>query len=513
MIFANQKTCGDEILKTMFGYEDSTEESTSLNPVVLLLAQMQMGKSGTYWYVIFEALRNRKVDQVLIISGNREKDLRTQVQQDKKAYTNQYGKEFNKQITILWGSDLYSKRRSITVVPNNTLIVWDEAHFAQSKSNGPYKFFKHNGLEGMLNGTMNLKDITDRNIYLLNVSATPFSELYANALQPCPYHEVVRLVPDSSYFGVDFYINDRRLCQSFEVDEYHVSELETLLTRYNTKDNPRYMLIRVTNTTKATRLVENICKRLDIVSHRMNSKVRTISIDDLSQKPRKPTVVVLSGMLRMGKVVPKEHLAMVFEAKTPKNTRHIDTGLQGLLGRVCGHTQNPSGFDIDVYIEPNLYNYVVYYVQNYEEEHGPLIKPAMNLKTSLLTNIKTDTNVTCLTLTNPEAPQRNSIMKQINEQFPELMDRTFVMKDLNKISNGKFYTQIEKNTFTSIMKPNTCYVCKLFGQDENKVWLLVDNGIEEQPESKNNRCNDMNVILDQCVYKPQTKFIHLEETK
>ena len=87
------------------------------------------------------------------------------------------------------------------------------------------------------------------------------------------------------------------------------------------------------------------------------------------------------------------------------------------------------------------------------------------------------------------------------------------MKDLNKISNGKFYTQIEKNTFTSIMKPNTCYVCKLFGQDENKVWLLVDNGIEEQPESKNDRCNDMNVILDQCVFKPQTKFIHLEETK
>ena len=88
------------------------------------------------------------------------------------------------------------------------------------------------------------------------------------------------------------------------------------------------MFVYVCNTKDATRLVESVCEKLDIVCHQMNSKISTISIDDLEEKPSKPTVVVLSGMLRMGKVVPKDHIAMVFEAKPAKSNRHTDTGLR-----------------------------------------------------------------------------------------------------------------------------------------------------------------------------------------
>ena len=502
MIYDNQKACGLEIFDTMFG----SESSMPLNPVVLLLAQMQMGKSGTYWHVIFEALRNRKVDHVFIISGNREKDLRSQVHHDKKDYTDQYGKEFKKKITILWGSDLFSMRRSPANVPNNTLIVWDEAHFAQSKSNGPYKFFEHNGLEGMLNGTMNLQDITDRNINLLTVSATPFSELYANALQPCSYHKVVRLVPDKSYFGVDHYINEGRLCQSFEVDLEHMDDLESTLARYNTTDDPRYMLIRVCRITKATQFVENVCEKLDMVCHRMNSKVCTISIDKLSQKPTKPTVIVLSGMLRMGKVVPKEHIAMVFEAKTPKNTRQTDTGLQGLLGRVCGHTQKPNGFDIDVYIEPNLCNNVVQYAQNYHDDKGPLLNPAMNLKTKRNTHTPTNvTNVKCLALNNPIDSTKKALIQLAYEQYPDLNQYTFVMKNLLKQSNHSILGEIERSEFSISIPSNTCYLCKMYNEEEKKVWLLIgdENHEEEQEQQKSvNTTDDIDIIRDKCVFKP-----------
>lgn len=502
MIYDNQKACGTEIFKTMFG----SEESATVNPVVLLLAQMQMGKSGTYWHVIFEALRNRKVDQVFIISGNREKTLRKQVKMDVNTYTDQYGKKYKKKITVLWGADLYSAGNPIEDVPENTLIVWDEAHYAQSKSNGPYKFFEHNGLEGILNGTMELQDIIDRKIYLLNVSATPFSELYSNFIQPCDYHKVVRLLPDKSYFGVDYYIKENRLCQSFVVDQDRMDDLEALFTRYNTKENPRYMLVRVCNTKDATRLVESVCEKLDIVCHQMNSKISTISIDDLEEKPSKPTVVVLSGMLRMGKVVPKDHIAMVFEAKPAKSNRHTDTGLQGLLGRVCGHTQNPSGFDIDVYIEPNLCNYVVQYAQLYHYDEGPLINPAMNLKASVNSRSHMETNVQCMELLNPTEPTKKALMKMIAKQYNTLNNYNFVMKNLLTQSNKTFLSQIEKAKYTSYIEPNTCYVCKLFTKEEQKVWLLIGDGVEREPVPEP---MDMDIIRDSCVFKPTSSPFYI----
>ena len=502
MIYDNQKACGTEIFKTMFG----SEESATVNPVVLLLAQMQMGKSGTYWHVIFEALRNRKVDQVFIISGNREKTLRKQVKMDVNTYTDQYGKKYKKKITVLWGADLYSAGNPIEDVPENTLIVWDEAHYAQSKSNGPYKFFEHNGLEGILNGTMELQDIIDRKIYLLNVSATPFSELYSNFIQPCDYHKVVRLLPDKSYFGVDYYIKENRLCQSFVVDQDRMDDLESLFTRYNTKENPRYMLVRVCNTKDATRLVESVCEKLDIVCHQMNSKISTISIDDLEEKPSKPTVVVLSGMLRMGKVVPKDHIAMVFEAKPAKSNRHTDTGLQGLLGRVCGHTQNPSGFDIDVYIEPNLCNNVVQYAQNYHDDKGPLLNPAMNLKTKRNTHTPTNvTNVKCLALNNPIDSTKKALIQLAYEQYPDLNQYTFVMKNLLKQSNHSILGEIERSEFSISIPSNTCYLCKMYNEEEKKVWLLIgdENHEEEQEQQKSvNTTDDIDIIRDKCVFKP-----------
>ena len=95
-IYENQKTAGDELLRLLFDQRE---------PHVLLLAQMQMGKSGTYWYTLLEALKTEKVKQVFLISGNREKELRDQVQADRRAYTQLYSKSLRKRITILWGAD------------------------------------------------------------------------------------------------------------------------------------------------------------------------------------------------------------------------------------------------------------------------------------------------------------------------------------------------------------------------------------------------------------------------
>ena len=142
-VYDNQRECGDLIVKA-FGEQKI--------PNVLLLAQMQMGKSGTYWYVIFKMLfdPSNGIENVIIMSGNREKELYAQVLHDHKQYTkwflNNHEETDRKKlrmlkqtcedkIHIMWGSHLVSKKKPMVTIKNNTLLVWDEAHYAQSKNN------------------------------------------------------------------------------------------------------------------------------------------------------------------------------------------------------------------------------------------------------------------------------------------------------------------------------------------------------------------------------------------
>lgn len=490
MIYDNQKACGNEII----------EAFNSNHPVVLLLAQMQMGKSGTYWYVIKQALTTKMVDKVFIISGNREKDLRQQIHSDRLAYTKDFVNLRNK-ISVLWGSDLYSQNKPIVDVPSNTLVVWDESHYAQSKSNGPYKFFKHNNLDGMLNGSMALSDILEKRVFLLTVSATPFSELYANHITPSVYHKVIRLTPENSYYGVDYYMEAKRIHESFEINDNNTEEFKQVLSKYNTPKNPKYILIRVCQNKKNSPIIANICDTLNMNCCVMNSVRRTITVNDFNIAPMKPTVVILCGMLRMGKVVPKEHIAMVFEEKTRKNTRLIDTGLQGLLGRMCGYSKTSKGFNIDVYLEPRVISNVIKYSNSYKSKTGPLITPAINLKKTSIS--RSESNTTCIELVDPKCSDKKSLIRQIKEQFPELSDHKFEMKNLLRKSNSRILEQIENlgneelSNISYTVDSRKCCVCKLFSGEFKKVWLLV--GDIQEDESAN---QEIHIIKDTCVFKP-----------
>lgn len=488
MIYENQKTCANNILEMFY----------SNNPVVLLLAQMQMGKSGTYWYVIREALKKNLVDKVLLISGNREKDLRQQVNTDMMSYT-QDNQSLRNKITVLWGSDIFSNTKPIVDVQSNTLIVWDEAHYAQSTSNGPYKFFQYNKLDGMLNGSMKLDDILQKRVFLLTVSATPFSELYANHISPCTYHKVIRLRPENSYYGVDYYIKNGRLKESFAINDNTSSWLEDILSNYNNVNDPKYILIRVCRTrkqyTESSPLIVSLCKKLNMKCHVMNSMCRTITISDLNVKPRKPSVVIVSGMLRMGKVVPKEHIAMVFEEKTAKNTRLIDTGLQGLLGRMCGYSKS-SGFNIDVYVEPKIIQNICEYSKSYNSVEGPIVNPANNLKKTIN---RAKSKIVCYELADPKCSTKKSLTNQIHTQYPELLQYNMKMMNLLKKSNSSILEQLENcNELRLKIEPDMCCVCKLFSGEYKKVWLLVRD-IEQLSTQEP---NEIDILRDICVFKP-----------
>jgi len=464
-VHTNQKVCGDEILAA---YETNTIFH------VLLLSQMQMGKSGTYWYVIFTALFNTNlVDNVIVMSGNREKDLYNQVKEDKDAYTDWFFKQDNVKKTlsdyeiknmkekvktnvkIIWGANLSGKRNPCELVKNNTLIVWDESHYAQSERNSPDLFFKNNGLSHLIDGTISLDEIKLRNIRLLNVSATPFSELIMNAEKNkmSTYHKVIRLIPQNTYCGIQKYMERGLIHSSVIINTDNKELIKDTVTLYKNPENPKYMIVRVNNNKGALKVMKEICKELNIVCKRYNSKIVEIDLEDMNDKPMFDTMIVISGMLRMGKVVPKEHISMVYESTTKKSVRKIDTGLQGLLGRVCGYSQLKNGFDINIYVEENLIVSMREYIVNYDCETGPKNTNSMNVFGTCKKNKKKHPNTICRL---PDADNINEFLTgNGNIQKDKVVNwLRYDFKELNEKFSESFVKLLNENVSSSICRKN-----------------------------------------------------------
>ena len=494
---------------------------------------MQMGKSGTYWYVILNTLfdKSNGIENVIIISGNREIELHQQVHDDKAAYRkwflnlpetlNAYSREELKKmkvksksnIQILWGSQLQSTNNAI---PNNTLIVWDEAHYAQSENNTPDKFFKSNNLDTLINGTVSVDEIKARNIKILNVSATPFSELVVNH-ENNPLHKVVKLEPGTNYFGMEHYSNNKYIHPSFVISDGNIELLKNTLLKHNNTEDPKYILIRVTDKTKSL-LIRAVCEDLQYDCKIYNSVQKDIELDVLQTKPNVSTVIIISGMLRMGKVIHKNNISMVFEESTKKEQRKIDTGFQGLLGRVCGYNPSGIGFNIHIYVENSIIENVKEYLNNYNSVHGPYCSKAMNTRNGvpnfkskhtfalyeiayekgMLTNKQNISKayVKQWLINNMSTMKLSDAHKTVLENCLNYHER-MIAKNVNMKSNKGFYNMIYQNTdYTYRNISDNVYILNDFA----KLWLLIYDDVLVNQYNKT--CAFENVyVLDKCIFK------------
>ena len=395
-------TCGRKIM-TLF---------MSVIHWVLLLAEMQSGKTDTFLFVAAEMLRERKVKKVIIICGNNELELKHQLEKDKKNFVKKYQRyleeelhkslderddileeiDIEKNVEIRSGSDLNSKYDDTSIQGiKDTLIIWEESHFASGKKNRPNKFIERMGLRA--DGNPQCLE-NERNNFILSVSATPYAEIsdYKHENQ---HKEIVKLKPGETYRGVGYYLRNEKIIGF----KRWVQELPTILRKY-IDGRPRYAVVRVngdTNMDKAKKFAtENgwaykvfDAEQVAIAKKTHNSSMMN-SMDELEDEPEKNTIIFIRGMCRMGKVVPKQHISFVMETSSKPNT---DTILQGLLGRMCGYHE----CDIDIYIHNDILikktgngttelEKFVQLMENYDEEVHCIPRNAMHLKNKRISN-------------------------------------------------------------------------------------------------------------------------------
>lgn len=316
---------------------------------ILLIAQMQSGKTGTALYTALYLYLENKIKNIVIFSGVTDSTLKEQwiesIDEAVSYFEDNHGLKIDREnIEIVWGRDI------VDHLPiNNSIYIHDESHYAQTIGNRPHKWCVDNEIS--LNG--NDTNLKKKNIYWLSISATPCSEL-SNIHREEQNKKIIVLPTEDGYTGVLDFVNNRQFYGT------NMGEIDKTVFKKICKNiQPNsYCLMRKTST-EFEPFIYKVAKKYNIKIKTYNSKNTSNikSIEELNKEPDQKTIIFISGKLRCGKRLPVKYVSTIVNSSQNPNT---DTLLQGLIGRCCGYKK--SNFNIKFYVSELSWRGIMEYV-------------------------------------------------------------------------------------------------------------------------------------------------------
>jgi len=332
---------------------------------VSLVAQMQSGKTNTFFEIAKEMLKAKMVKRVVIFSGNNETLLKEQtLERVEKDPVLQYVCE------VVFGSDLPKFEPQLMT---NTLYIWDESHYGQSDEQRVDKFCAKccicpAGVDNTIIST----------VYTLFVSATPFSVVidakHSNKL-------VIFQTPSAGYYGISDIMANKKI---HKFDDFDTCANDRIM-ELKSSSEPKVGIIRLreyaTGPSKFT-ILKNLCEQnnLSIKLYDASSRDDEL-ISAIESKPLSSHIVVVKGKLRMGRTIKdKRNVLWAWETSEMSKT---DTRMQGFLGRFCGYNNILDGLhqnlDVDFWIHEKSGNAPFEYVKYFATLGDIPPKSGMNI--------------------------------------------------------------------------------------------------------------------------------------
>lgn len=299
----------------------------------LLVAQCQAGKTGAFQELIRQMLLNGDVSHVYILCGSNETTLRDQAEDDTKAANPEaYA---SGAIKVIFRQKFETSAMDI----QNALIVVDESHLDQGKDQQLDKFLARHGLS--MSGDP--RPLQENDTYIVSVDATPYSEISELTYKGSHEKHVEQLEAGPDYFGLSDYFYGSMIRPAYDITQ-KPADFNAMIA----SGGKKYGLMRLATSKHATRQEQAAVALYQIAGGKVyyyTSDKTTIAItsaekekEKLSQcledEPKVPTLVIIRGRLRAGKVVPKKHVAFAWEGAAQSKT---DSLVQGLPGRMCGY--------------------------------------------------------------------------------------------------------------------------------------------------------------------------------
>jgi hypothetical protein len=355
---------------------------------ILFHLMMMGGKTGSYLKAALDLLNDKKIDNVVIISGYSDTALTTQLKRSVEEAIKHYSSDVLSTYQRLTEKIQVYTGHAITKMPplkDNTLVIHDEPHHAASKINIPYIYcYKKNNIEKALYG--DFTQLKKRKITIISVGATSFAEQISNVKETLGWNDdevfqfnrwvkeqkyVIYGEKGENYYGIKEYLRDDKII--FE------NNPEKIIPRIENK--AEYVIIRTKN------FKTSLAVSLPHIAHKNNMDYKCLTggmgeevFDFLETKPSKMTLVHICGLCRMGQVLCKTHINCVIETSIIPN---IDTVLQALPGRMCGYFIPPN---IKIHVPSNTKEYI----EKYSKDELWSIDRAMNVKKQKTASKHTD---------------------------------------------------------------------------------------------------------------------------
>lgn len=342
LVYPNQKEAADEAVKHLIEYK---------TPLVNLIAQPGVGKTGTFLEVAIQATTHAKpssrvkISDLFIITGMSDTDW---IRQTTSRMIPAFRSRVFHRNSLLAEAKRYTGRSFA-----RKLIILDESHIATKPGMTIHAFIA--ALIGIktLTSPITPDDLLENNISILAVSATPGVMLRfpMNHWLDKELHHVITIQPGKDYHGIEYMLENERLYDTdmLELGDPRTGFLEKLIRkmatwfgenryhifRCNTAcgEDPFEIMSRMANTNP-------LMKGWKILHH--DSKRRLLNIDTmLKTQPKQQTIIVIKGFWRASKRLSQDWVGITYETPSGRYTGrpNVSAIIQGLIGRFCDNSK------------------------------------------------------------------------------------------------------------------------------------------------------------------------------
>ena len=304
---------------------------------VLLVALTQSGKTGTMVGLIKQFLLTYNnytpVQNIIVITGLSSREWKTQTTE-----------RIPDGIRVLHRNDLNNELADELKQAKNVLIIIDEVNIACQARQTLEILFKRAGFQ-------NIKELTERDIKIVEVSATPDGVLYNLSNSSWLQHtKIIKSEPGIGYTGVKELLEQNRIFQFEDLKGVikgsnkirkstidHIKKLKNIIDNFT---SPRYHLIRIPG--GDTVINSNLHYVFGDQNYEYLRYDQQSNCDDLQHLlitvPMKHTFVLIKEKLRCAVTLAKLYLGILHEryVGSPSDS----TIIQGFAGRICGYDTN-----------------------------------------------------------------------------------------------------------------------------------------------------------------------------
>jgi hypothetical protein len=451
----------------------------------LLFAEMQSGKSGTFFSVPYIISRNSIIAKklnidmfedeinVFLLTGMNEKELIEQFEKDIFGFTGMdiqknvlHNSEMRKFLTNDEKSWSTSDRNVISKMRKNSLILIDESHYGSDKTQILNKFLTKVLL---INPNGDNDSLKRNNIYVVSISATPMAEFIEAKISDFK-KKIVPLKNSNGYYGISEMFKNGKIKTSYDLKDDKSVDL-FLYQVTNLKKNG-YILVRCSAKQQSKIERRMALHMMSISTVDYNAYSRTLLLDNmgindlLDEKISNKKIIFLKGLLRAGKRVNTQNVIMVHDTSESK----VDTTVQSLLGRCCGYGKNT---DIDIFCDKlSAEKYKNWIESGYDLNFVP--DKSKNVSSSGIWNVRIESIHNPIEITVP-----SSTKQILNIKRKSKVDKINILKSLNDpfinsiINFGSLDTDYTIGSIFNVdkMKNNSSYQKQYLDVVTNKIFM------------------------------------------